>query len=330
MSSTTGDMAKPSLKSVTAKYNSFCLQGDVLSGYRFLSAIKNPSPGIKRLHQRVEKLFFSENPRFRFKTKIPWVRKVLRAYAEYYVEVLARKIEGEKAEAELAKKIGQWVFGIEIEDVNQLEVMLTEKFCEIGWHFLGGVTYPFRGPYIYEEQLPVRFEIELPLGSRELVVNFMRKFHSLSWLNFATFGKVGTGGWAKPEGLYCVVEGYETSSERFRINYLKHEAQHFDDYVRFPFLLEGHQVILEYRAKLVELIYAETLSSFFRFMHEARNDRHFPHLLASHRLKKQFMQKLRLETDIQLDSVADLDLIKKYALEIYEESSAMLNSRQCK
>ena len=60
------------------------------------------------------------------------------------------------------------------------------------------------------------------------------------------------------------------------MSYLKHEAQHFDDYNRFPHLKQGHQAHLEFRAKLVELIYVESLKGFLKFLSEAENEPEVP------------------------------------------------------
>jgi hypothetical protein len=211
--------------------------------------------------------------------------------------------------------------------MDEIEEILSQKFTAIGWHFLGGITLPFRGPYIYEKLTKKKYQIRLPLGIRSINVFFMENFHSLSWLDFATFGNRGTGGWAKQEGLYCVLEKYDVKSVEFTNSYLKHEAQHFDDYTRFPHLLEGHQSTLEFRAKLAELIYSESTESFRYFMKEAKNDKNFPHLLASYNIKTEFSKKLSFSDETSLLEFEDLQVIKTTALEIYLEHTRKLEDQ---
>lgn len=300
----------------TAKYYSFCFSGDVKSGFDFLQAIDKPSGAIRKFTERVRNRFFVDRPKKRFNTEIPWVREVLSAYCDYYTAVMARSVTPAAAEKKLLSSLKHLVSG-NPDDIDGLEQLLAERFTSIGWFFLGGITQPYRGPYIYEKRVCETFSIELPLGTREIRVFFMDNFHSLSWLNFATFGKYGTGGWAKSDGLYCVRKAYDPLSEKFLVSYLKHEAQHFDDYARFPFLVDGHQTILEFRAKLVELIYASSDSAFRKFIKEAKNDKQFPHLQASCMIVEKLAEAFR----VSVEEIGKLDLplaeIRKKAESIF-------------
>lgn len=93
--------------------------------------------------------------------------------------------------------------------------------------------------------------MELPDGSAEYTVNLLKGFVFRSWMDYLTFGRYGTGGWASPDGtINCIEQAYDLESERFRVSLLKHEAQHTVDRKRFPQITPAE---LEYRAKLVEL-----------------------------------------------------------------------------
>lgn len=306
-------------------YVQFCAQGSVDAGFQYLKSIENPSKRILHLMKRIESRFYLEPPKLRWKTRSNWIRIVLTAYAYYFIDVMAKKVNNEKAETILLERLSLLPSCAHCVDLDEAEEAIKKEFESIGWHFLGGFTLPFRGPYIYETQEEKNYEIELPLGKRDLKVVFMRDFHMLSWLDFACFGKAGTGGWAKEDGIYCVESKYQIDSEDFRVSYLKHEAQHFDDYIRFPHLKQGHQAQLEFRAKLVELIYAESLKGFLKFVNEAENEPEVPHLYASFRLVEELKSQLGVDDD-ELASILDREVISKAAREVYLADTKKLES----
>ncbi|MCD8511528.1 MAG: hypothetical protein LRY73_17820 [Bacillus sp. (in: Bacteria)] len=96
--------------------------------------------------------------------------------------------------------------------------------------------------------------VELLDTTEEVQVNFLDDFLMLSWLHFATFGEVYAGGWAEKDALYCILPNYRDKLETdpFLVSFLKHEAQHYNDYKQFPKLTGAD---LEYRAKLTELYF---------------------------------------------------------------------------
>lgn len=325
---TTG-MTEMKLKEAINQYIKYCLTGDVKSGYAFLKSINNPSKSIVKFTGKVENRFFRNKPYRRFKTDITWVRDVLSSYYDYYIETMAVRTDKKTAEMNLLKALKSLPFNASGSDIREVEASISQKFKSIGWNFLGGVTQPYFGPYIYEELEEKIYSVELPDGNRNLPVKLMRKFHSLSWLDYATFGLCGTGGWAKQDGLYCVVQKYDISSENFQVSYLKHEAQHYDDYFRFPFLSEGKQEILEYRAKLVELIYSSSDVLFKKFMKEARNDSHYPHLLASYQIEQGFREHLGSKSNDLTTIITDVQQICEVARRLYACNTDELKKGQC-
>ena len=136
-----------------------------------------------------------------------------------------------------------------------------------GFHFLGGRTSGYWGPYVWRDEEVKRYAVELPDGEREYAVKFLDGFVMKSWLDYISFGEAGTGGWSDGDGLICCVrDAYDLDAESFRVSLLKHEAQHAAD-------LETYQGMssedLEYRAKLVELIYSRERNLLERFAGEA-------------------------------------------------------------
>ena len=132
------------------------------------------------------------------------------------------------------------------------EARLTERlqaaFEAEGYHALFGKTQGYYGPYVWRETVPAVYQVELPDGSAEYTVNLLKGFVFRSWMDYLTFGRYGTGGWASPDGtINCIEQAYDLESERFRVSLLKHEAQHTVDRKRFPQITPAE---LEYRAKL--------------------------------------------------------------------------------
>ncbi|MFZ5951766.1 MAG: hypothetical protein ACOYXC_13735, partial [Candidatus Rifleibacteriota bacterium] len=251
-------------------------------------------------------------------------RELLSSYYDYYIEVMAFQKDRKTAELDLLKSLKSLFSITGNVQMSSVEDIIAQKFASIGWNFLGGITYPYFGPYIYEELEEKQFQVQLPNGIRNLPVKMMRKFHSLSWLDYSTFGVCGTGGWAKPDGLYCVIEKYDMASEKFQVSYLKHEAQHYDDYIRFPFLSNGFQEILEYRAKLAELIYSSSDLLFRRFMKEAKNDPEYPHLFASYQISQGFRKHADLNHDNLSTQSIDVQKINEIALLLFSENTKEL------
>ena len=118
-------------------------------------------------------------------------------------------------------------------------------------------------------------------------VNILKGFVFRSWMDYLTFGRYGTGGWASPDGtINCVEQAYDFESERFLVSLLKHEAQHAMDMKRFPKITPAE---LEYRAKLVELHYSGDLGLLQKFLSEADESRTGDsHAAASARIRREF------------------------------------------
>lgn len=131
---------------------------------------------------------------------------------------------------------------------------------------------------------------EMKVLNSEYKVNLLDGFLSKSWLDYISFGKVGTGGWANEDGMiHCVKASYDLEDEPFTVSLLKHEAQHAMDLFRYHNMASED---LEYRAKLVELIYSSKRNLLNRFLHEAdSSDPGNGHGLAADRIIAGFAKK---------------------------------------
>ncbi len=231
-----------------------------------------------------------------------WLRDVLLSYGRYLVRVLSNHIPTAEAEVLLRDDLLP-LAGISLDkllSLDDLEEALATHFRERGLYFLGGQTLPYYGPYIWKRMESKEFSVELPNGSQEVVVHFLHEFLLCGWHHFHSYGKSSAGGWAKwgeanwPDGLYCVYDAWKMKngldSQKFQVSLLKHEAQHLSDFQKFPSLTP---VNLEYRAKLVELIYLSSLEDrFLWFLQDANDDPDAPHPQAAHRIIADLSRRL--------------------------------------
>ena len=172
-------------------------------------------------------------------------------------------------------------------DENALAEKLKYVFEENGYHAVFGKTQGYYGPYVWRETAPTVYSVELPDGTAEYTVNILRGFVFRSWMDYLTFGRFGTNGWASPDGtINCIEQAYNFESEKFLVSLLKHEAQHTVDMKNFPGITPAE---LEYRAKLVELHYSGDLVLLQKFLSEADENRtDDSHAIASARIKSEF------------------------------------------
>ena len=229
---------------------------------------------------------------------------ILRLYQIYFRDTFYCGLP----EAEAAEKLlAQLKILLDMPDAT--EALLAEQLQSVfeanGYHALFGKTQGYYGPYIWRDTVPTVYRVELPDGTAEYTVNILKDFVFRSWMDYLTFGRFGTGGWASPDGtINCIEQGYDFESERFLGSLLKHEAQHTVDMNQFPEITPAE---LEYRAKLVELHYSSDLGLLQEFLSVADERRTGDsHAAASAKIKLEFA-----DTDQQ-----SLSCIQARALEL--------------
>ncbi len=229
---------------------------------------------------------------------------ILRLYQIYFRDAFYCGLP----EAEAAEKLlAQLKVLLDMPDAT--EALLAEQLQSVfeanGYHALFGKTQGYYGPYIWRDTVPTVYRVELPDGTAEYTVNILKGFVFRSWMDYLTFGRFGTGGWASPDGtINCIEQGYDFESERFLVSLLKHEAQHTVDMNQFPGITPAE---LEYRAKLVELHYSSDLGLLQEFLSVADERRTWDsHAAASVKIKLEFA-----DTDQQ-----SLSCIQARALEL--------------
>ncbi|WLR54548.1 hypothetical protein LC048_19295 [Mesobacillus subterraneus] len=306
-------------------FYSLCLQGDLNSAMDYLDSIQPRTKEIEEIQQMYIERFYSQEPAEPILEDDQWIKEVLAAYHHYFQGVLTKADLIHDAELTLNDRLRMLLKVESPFTIDETENELAAIFTEKGYHFLGGVTPPFRGAYIWKRCETVDFNVEIPHRSITVTVHMMSDFLLEGWIGFATFNNRTVGGWAKEDGLYCNVKSYNNlGDDDFQVCYLKHEAQHLSDYSCFPGLTSAE---LEYRAKLVELIYTKNHSILNKFLNDAKNDPDFPHPYASYNLIKNISSKI-LEKDYESNMnvwlAVDYQKISSAALELFDENTSAL------
>lgn len=264
------------------RFYSLCLQGNINTAMDYLRPLQQNSEEIEKIKDRFYQRFFDRNFEETIAVEDEWIFKVILAYYEYFRIVLTNRQHVTIAESILTEKLNELVLLANDQDLNSIEEELKRMFAEKGYYFLGGVTPPFRGPYIWRTMETHQYEVELPSTIQPVTVHMMSNFLLESWIGFATCEQKHVGGWANSKELFCNAYAYhDLNDEQFQISYLKHEAQHLFDMNHFPHLQSKQ---LEYRAKLVELIYSRNYDILRKFLMEAKNDPNYPHSFAAYQI----------------------------------------------
>lgn len=196
--------------------------------------------------------------------------KILLAYQQYYRDVFYLAQTELSAKETLFSRLSR-LFGVDTANEDDLAEHISQAFADIGYHVQCGKTNGHYGPYIWKHTISEDYCVTLPDGQSNYRVNILSDFLMRSWMDYLTFGERGTGGWTQPDGVICCIENaWDFSSERFTVSLLKHEAQHVEDLKTWPAIMSSE---LEYRAKLVELIYSTMPDLLERFIYEADTNR---------------------------------------------------------
>ena len=227
-----------------------------------------------------------ENGEYRSYDVPEFLGQILLLYQVYYRDVFYCGLPETEAADKLLTQL-KALLELPDADEDRLAQRLCAVFEQHGYHALFGKTQGFYGPYVWKDTVPAVYSVELPGGTAEYTVNILKGFVFRSWMDYLTFGRFGTGGWASPDGtINCIEQAYDFESERFLVSLLKHEAQHTVDMKQFPGITPTE---LEYRAKLVELHYAGDLGLLQKFLSEADESKtNDSHAVASAWLKREF------------------------------------------
>lgn len=221
------------------------------------------------------------------------LNNILTAYQQYYRDAFYLCIGQEQAAGKLRDRLAV-LLGIKDNIIALCDMeqnQLVKLFMNRGLHFMGGKTSGYYGPYIWRTTETVSYDVELPDGIQTYTVKLLDGFIARSWIDYLSFGEIGPGGWADDDGyINCVKSAWDFESESFRVSLLKHEAQHARDLAMNKDMSSED---LEYRAKLVELIYSSERNLLQAFAQETDNsDASNGHAMASYRITKGFADTL--------------------------------------
>ncbi len=311
------------------KFYSICLQGNILEAIEYLRLFKDKNEDAFKLEKQFTNRFLTQEESWEINSEDSWIKDVVKYYFIYFRSVLTDNSIDE-AEKQLISSLSN-LLRIKDYDLDEIESELKNVFKEKGYSFLGGVTKPYRGPYIWKKTQQKDFKVLLPGGEQKVTVYIISDFLMLSWAHFATMGKYYSGGWAKKEGLYYVnnsSEEIDIYSTDFQVWFLKHEAQHLSDYEKYPNL---NAINLEYRAKLIELIYKPNPYSLIeKFVNQSNNDKSIPHPYAAYSIIKglslSIFGKEYVDDNEQWRNI-DSNLISKEALQLFMENEKNLQDR---
>ena len=265
-------------------YHGFLVQGNLREAIKYLQQFPAKKALCDNYFSRFEEekyLTFEEDS---------YLNGLLVCYQKYYRDVFYLGMEKEQAAEHMRERLTAFL-GIADADMDETEEQVKNAFAHRGFHFLGGKTGGFYGPYIWRVTEARSYEVELPGGTAGYTVNLLDGFITRSWLDYISFGETGTGGWTDGDGMInCVKESYDLEGESFKVSLLKHEAQHAMDMARFENMPSED---LEYRAKLVELIYSSQRNLLQKFLWEADGSgKENGHSRAAARIAEGFMRKV--------------------------------------
>lgn len=283
-------------------YRGKLIQGKLKEAAAYLSAFS----GQKQLYERYIALF--ENEQYITYDIEEKLNRILLCYQKYIRNVLYCDMDESRAEQILLEQLKNEIpvnNSVNLQEMD--EIAVPEVFRTYGYQCMGGQTGRWYGPYVWKYTELTSFDVEVPSGTRQYSIRFMDGFVFRSWLDYISFGKIGTGGWSGEDGVIsCVRSVYDLDSESFTVSLLKHEAQHEDDKARYQNMTSEQ---LEYRAKLVELIYSTQRNLLPSFLLEAdESDSDNGHAMASYRIRQGFE---KYSENLQVLTIPEIQAIAK-------------------
>ena len=300
-------------------FRGYLIRGDLKSAISYVAQF----PEKQELYHRYQELFEQEHY---LVYGIPdELNQILLAYQKYIREVLYCGRSVSDAEQRLLADLKTLFSVPENMTLEQLdEEIVPQAFTEKGYSCLTGQTGSYYGPYVWRSTEHATFSVELPDGVEQYPICFLDGFIFRSWLAYISFDEIGTGGWSAGDGTICCVRSaYNTDSESFRVSLLKHEAQHEWDKSHYGELPSQE---LEYRAKLVELIYSEERNLLKAFLAEAdTSDMGNSHALAANQIVDGFVEL----TECSREQLKDLPVsqVQTIARNLFRRSTESLEGK---
>lgn len=305
-------------------YYGYIVQGDLRAAIDYIKKFRRKKGLVKKYQQMIEQ----GKPIRHSKNKV--LNDICLIFDEYYRKVFWLKEERQDTVQYLCDAFSELLgmsseVYLNLKEAEQHWEILEDKVAGLaekeGYHYLGGKTQGFYGPYIWKTTKRKIYQIKLPNTIEKFPLDMLSGFISCSWMSYISFGKIGTGGWAGSDGVLACVKKrywYRMMTSRFKVDFLKHEAQHAVDKRQIPGISDIH---LEYKAKLVQLIYANNMNAFWGFVTEAsKEDTGNSHAAASYLLIRNLSQLIFGEPFVTALNrwKGRKNEIRKYAGELYD------------
>lgn len=258
--------------------------------------------------------------------KLSFEKQVLLNYKNYWFLAMNNLDKHKSLEQDLLVALSKILNIRSPRTFEQVEKLLSARLLDRGYYSLQGRTGKLRDLMIWSSQNERAENVYLLDKTVESKVFYLNDFLSFGWSSYFACDRIGTGGWAKKDGLYVVSPKWKSlSDEKFRVSFLAHESQHFSDYNMFP-NLKGWE--LEYRAKLIELILSKKSQSSLmqRFIGNQGNDPNDAHSYAHTRLISDLLHIMKLPDQVHLSQKKVLD-INKAAIALLKLNNKQLQVR---
>lgn len=270
--------------------NAFALQGDVKKILHVLDSLpaNNFSPEQATVKEQYFQRFRFSSEKIDYKTQDTLLIELLQLYQSYWKKSLLDNQHQKQYDEHLKDSVAVFLFTRKLKDsvaqpqitLNNFGQQLKEFLQQHNYFSATGKTANLFDLFLWTKEDTAIYTEQLLQGKIKTTVVFIKDVITMGWEEYATFGRAYPGGWATKDLLYCVRKAYDTTSEHFKISYLKHESQHLADYKKYPSLTGAD---LEYRAKLTELAFArKTLYTLLQsFTRNANSVGRNPHAFAN-------------------------------------------------
>lgn len=312
--------------------------GDLVYVFEKMEGIESFSnPLINRAYQRwKDKMVFrfvSKKEEFTTNSGSPIVDDISGIYRKYWTNQLLKKDPNSRTDTVLYAELVDYILlnklsslskdslSSSIKNDTELGRIIEEAGFKSRFMYRNG----FQDLLIWDQESAHQYAVILPKDTIQTRVIFIENYQLKGYDYFATFGSSQVGGWAIKESatLYCNKDEYDLSSEKFAVSYLKHESLHFTDLNQYPYLSATD---LEYRSKLIELMYCTEVSVYDRiseFVNGAQsNQRSYSHPYANYSVIKN-MSALLFTSKYEVNS----DAWEKMSVEAINEAATILYNR---
>ena len=305
------------------KFKGICSHGDYNKVIEYLESVDDADEMLKKCRD------IFEGGAYVLETQDERIAEFLRCYEDFLKWALTNETTTKECKKQFVKRFRKF-FPLSF-TFMQMYLRVGRFFKKKGYHVQFGITLPYPALYLWGKQTTETRKVELPEGSVEIEVCEMDEMIASCWMTYLSLGIGGTGGWVTKKGCTYFKHKYDTASDEFNISLLKHEGQHFFDKKSYPKMKSAD---LEYRAKLVELIYYKDLKRLFTFLEDVSEDagRENPHKYAATKIVRALSERIfgkELETcrDLWTD---EGEKVPAAALELLKEHSEKLKGRNGK